>query len=269
MIKAASTRTGPRRDLERRRDGRDFASWPRLSVPTAPRPPTERGASSSSVRELRMPPHEPAIPGAGDYEEAATRRSRVFTGLALVAMGGLLMLASGGHPWAIDLVRGAWPLFILAVGFCTVMVVTDRDDVVGKLGVVAGLAILFAARLGIMPEATLRELGPRAFVLAGLAIALSGVELHVRPVGQDKSRPSVDLRWDELLELWARRGRAPLEGLSLRREGIHDAEVAAGPARRLRPRGAECSLCRALVASRAYPDRPRSPTETLRGHERP
>jgi hypothetical protein len=180
MTLAASTRTSRRRDPGHRRDGRDVASWPRLWVPTASRPPAERGASSSSVRELRMPPHEPAIPGTGNDEEAVTRRTRVLTGLALVGMGGLLLLASGGHPWARDVVRGAWPLFILAVGFCTVMVVTDRDDVVGKMSVVVGVAIVFVARFGIVPGATLLVLGPWAFVLAGLAIALSGVKLRAR-----------------------------------------------------------------------------------------
>jgi hypothetical protein len=174
-------------------------------------------------------------------------------------MGGLLMLALAGHPWAIDLVRGAWPLFILAVGVCTVMIVTDRDDVVGKLSVVAGLVIVFAARFDIMPEATLRELGPWAFVLAGLAIALSGVELRAQPVAQDKRRPSADFPWGELIEVWASRGRGPVAGVSTRRGGIHDAQVAAGPARRLRPRGAECSLCRALGGSQgSAPPRCRS-----------
>src|SRR6185295_6750339 len=139
MTVATATRTDSRRDPVRRREGRDVASWPRLSVSTMPRPPTEREASSSSVRELRTPPHEPAMPGAETYGDAATPRLRVLTGLALVAMGGLLMLAAGSHSWVVDLVRGAWPLFILAVGTCTVMIVTDRNDVVGKLSVVAGL----------------------------------------------------------------------------------------------------------------------------------
>jgi hypothetical protein len=205
------------------------------------------------------------MPGAETYEDAVTPRVRVLTGLALVAMGGLLMLAAGGHTWAIDLVRGAWPLFILAVGFVTVIIVTDRDDVVGKLSVGAGLVILFAARLGIVPEATLRELGPWAFILAGLAIALSGVGLHGRPVAPDTRRPSADLSWGELLELWANRGRAPVAGVSARRGGIHDAEVAARPARQLRSRGAECSLCRAPGGSQERPDHTRTRQE--RPHE--
>jgi hypothetical protein len=126
-----------------------------------------------------------ALDDTGELGPVASVGSRALTGLALVAMGGLLMLASGGPSWASDLIRGAWPLFILAVGFVTVIVVTDRDDVVGKLSVVAGLVILFAARFGIMPEEALRALGPWAFVLAGLAIALSGVGLRARPAGQD------------------------------------------------------------------------------------
>src|SRR5690348_9545704 len=97
MTNAASTGMGPRRAPERRRVGRDFASWPRLSVPTAPRPPTERADPSSSVRELTVPLHEPAVPGAETYEDAATPRVRVLTGLALAALGGLLVLAAGGH----------------------------------------------------------------------------------------------------------------------------------------------------------------------------
>jgi hypothetical protein len=265
MTKAASTGAGPRRDPEHGRDGRDFASWPRLSVSTEPRPPTGREAASSSVRELSMPAHEPAMPGAGSGEDAATPRVRVLTGLALVAMGGLLMLTSAGYPWAIDLVRGAWPLFILAVGFVTVIVVTDRDDVVGKLSVVAGLVILFAARFGIVHEATLRELGPWAFILAGLAIALSGVEIHGRPVAPDTHRPSADFSWVELIELWASRDRAPVAGVSARRGGIHDAAVIARPARRIRSRGAECSRCRAPGGSRERPDHTRTRQE--RPHE--
>jgi hypothetical protein len=211
-----------------------------------------------------MPPREPVMPGSETYEDPTTR-ARVLTGLALVAMGGLLMLAVGGYSWASDLIRGAWPLFILAVGFVTVFIVTDREDVVGKLSVVAGLVILFAARFGIVPETTLRELGPWAFVLAGLAIALSGVGLNGRPVSPDTRRPSADLSWGELLELWASRGRAPVVGVSARRGGIHDAEVAASPARWLRPRGAECSLCRALGGSQERPDHTRTRQE--RPHE--
>lgn len=101
-------------------------------------------------------------------------------------MGGLLLLASEGHSWASDLVRAAWPLFILAVGFCAVIVVTDREDVVGRASVIIGVAILFLARFGVMPEATLHTVGPWAFILAGLTIALSGVWLRVQPVRQDE-----------------------------------------------------------------------------------
>lgn len=265
MMTAAATSPSPRRDLERGRDGRDFASWPRLTVPTAPRPPTQRGALSSSVRALRMPPHVPTMPSVGTYEDAATPRVRVLTGLALVAMGGLLMLASEGRYWVVDLVRGAWPLSILAVGTSMVMMATDRDDVVGKLSVGAGLVILFAASLGLIPEATLREVGPWAFVLAGLAVALSGVVRRVRRLGQDTRRPSADLSWREVIELWATRGRAPVVGVSARRSGFRDAQAAAGPARRLQPRGAACSLCRGLGGSQERPDHAR--TRQTRLHE--
>jgi hypothetical protein len=192
----------------------------------------------------------------------------VLTGLALVAMGGLLMLATAGYDWAVDLVRGAWPLFIVGVGFTTVLIVTDRGDIVGKLSVVAGLLILFAARFGIVPEVTLREIGPWAFVLAGLTIALSGVGLHVRRVGQDTSWPSADLPGAELLELWASRGKVPLAGVSVRRGDIHDVEDAAGPARRLRPRGAECSLCHAPGGSQEHPNHPHTRQERPHGARR-
>jgi hypothetical protein len=103
-------------------------------------------------------------------------------------MGGLLWLAFQGHVWARDFVQAAWPLFILTAGFCTVMIVTDRDALAGKIGIVAGVAILFMARLGIMPEATLLTLAPWALIVTGAVIALSGLGLRVRPAAE---RPTI------------------------------------------------------------------------------
>src|SRR5215211_3585303 len=107
MANAGITRTDLRRDSAHGRDERDVASWPRLSVSTSARPPNDRETLSSSIRELRVPPREPTIPGAEGYQGAVTPQSRVYTGLGLVAMGGLLMLASAGFSWAVNLVRGA------------------------------------------------------------------------------------------------------------------------------------------------------------------
>ena len=95
MTNAASTGTSPRRDPDRRRDGGDVASWPRLSAVTASRPRPKRRHGRSSVRVLDLPPRPPAIGDAKDHEDGATVRARALTGLALVAMGGLLMLAAG------------------------------------------------------------------------------------------------------------------------------------------------------------------------------
>jgi hypothetical protein len=262
MADAAFTRTDVRRDPNRRLDGSDVSSWSRLTAATASPAGVESAPSSRSVHLLGMIP-QPAPDDAGVQEPAASIRSRVYTGLALVAMGGLLMLAWAGHPWAVDLVRGAWPLFILAVGFCTVMVVTDPDDIVGKVSVVAGLVILFTGRFGIMPEATLRTLGPWAFVMAGLAIALSGVGLRVRRVGHDERQPSADLSCGELIEMWGSRGRTPASRLPARRRDVHDAEVATGPTRPLPEVGAECSVCHALGNRRESPVRPHPRTDPV------
>ncbi len=161
-----------------RAHGGDVTFRPRLSARVAPRPRTERPASSS-VRMLRRAPQ--AIDAAGGRDTALTPGSRVLTGLTLVVMGGLLWAAFQGHTWARDLVQAAWPLFILTAGFCTVMIATDRDDVAGRIGIVAGVVVLFAARIGLVPDAVLLTIGPWAFVLVGLAIALSGLGLRARP----------------------------------------------------------------------------------------
>ena len=112
-----------------------------------------------------------------------TPESRVLTGLALVVMGGLLWLAFQEHVWARPR-PGPWPLFILIAGFCAVLIVTDRDRVVGKIGIVAGVSLLLMARLGLVPELELRTLGPWAVALAGAAIALSGFWLRGRPIDE-------------------------------------------------------------------------------------
>jgi hypothetical protein len=93
----------------------------------------------------------------------------------MALMGGLLWLASQGHVWARDLVVTAGPLFILAAGILAVIIVTDHDDLVGKSGIVAGVAFLFMARFGIVPEATILTLGPWPLIVMGTVIALSGV----------------------------------------------------------------------------------------------
>jgi hypothetical protein len=99
-------------------------------------------------------------------------------------MGGLLWLAFQGHVWAREIVAGAWPLFILGVGTVAVMVVTDRNDIMGKSVLIAGAAIMLVAALGSAPEATLVTLGPWALVVMGAVLALGGLGPRGRPVGE-------------------------------------------------------------------------------------
>jgi hypothetical protein len=121
---------------------------------------------------------------AGGLDAARVRGSRMLTGLTLVAIGGLLWLAGHEHAWARELVRDASPLLILVVACCIAMIVTDRDDVVGKLGIAAGVGLLFMARLDLVPEPMLRTLGIWAFVLVGAALAISGLRRRARTVDE-------------------------------------------------------------------------------------
>jgi hypothetical protein len=110
----------------------------------------------------------------------------------MALMGGLLWLASQGHVWARDLVAAAGPLFILAAGILAAIVVTDHEDIAGRSGIVAGVAILAMARFGIVPEATILTLGPWALVVMGAVIGVSGLGIRgrrllvVRPMSEDR-----------------------------------------------------------------------------------
>jgi hypothetical protein len=102
----------------------------------------------------------------------------------MALVGGLLWLAFQGHVWARDLVAGVWPLFVLAAGTVAAIIVTDRHDIMGTSGISAGVAVLFMAWLGMVPEATAPTLGPWALVVMGAGIALSGLGPRARPVGE-------------------------------------------------------------------------------------
>jgi hypothetical protein len=113
-------------------------------------------------------------------DEAPTRGARVLTGLATAAMGVLVWLASLGHVWAWDIAVAAGPLLILAAGILAAIILTDRDEAPGRYAIAAGLALLFAASLGIVPEAIFATLAPWALVALGTVIALSGPGLLSR-----------------------------------------------------------------------------------------
>lgn len=162
---------------------RDVCAFlPGLSAFKAPELRTALSPLPGSLRALRRVP--PASGDAGGHEGAITPGARALTGLTLVWMGGLLWLAFQNHVWARDFVQAMWPLFIVIVGVSTVAIVTDGDTAAGKVALVAGVAIVFLAQFGIVPEATLQILGPWALALVGVAIALSGLGHRARPAAE-------------------------------------------------------------------------------------
>jgi len=165
------------------RDGRAAAFAPWTSMLVASR--SGAGRSAHAVPDQTLGTQPPPAAGATVSRGAApTRGSRILTGLTMALMGSLLWLASQGQVWARDLVVVAGPLLILAAGILATIIVTDRNDIMGKSGIIAGVAILFMARFGIVPEATVLILGPWGLIVMGAVVALSGLGLRAQPVGE-------------------------------------------------------------------------------------
>ena len=105
------------------------------------------------------------------HPRRARSRSRsrsMFSGVLLIALGAVFLLAQLGHLDVGDLLRQWWPMIIVALG--VVQFVEGRGTRAGALTLIVVGCVFQVVQLGYLPWATIGKLWPVALIAVGASL---------------------------------------------------------------------------------------------------